>query len=528
MTQKPNPPPPSNQKISRQLERMLSSPDFNATEQQTALLNFVVNRALSGKEHMITDYTAATEVFDRGPEFDQRRDPVVSIQASLLRRALKRYYLTAGKRDSVRIDIPRDSRVPVFENRLVANGTAAINNGERSDIHTKSFLPAVLVCPLRNLSGDPEIDFWGIGLSTELADELNRYPDIRVMTLSSVAPHTKVDRRAAQFVIDGSVRSDGTYIKMILNLTDTQSGIQIWSYSGRSEIAAAKLISFQEDIARRIAVRIAGERGWIMKTLGQASKRRPPQHAVVYEAVLRYFEYDVTFESHAFSRALAALEKAVIIEPEYGPGWSALARLYGDIYAFDIPRYKDPLDKALEYAQNGTRLSPNNQRCRVALAYIHLFRNDLRAGRAEAEQALKLGPETLFMLDGIGYLLTLMGDWERGSALIAKVIRLNPFYGNYVHFALWGNYLAQKDYEGACRETMKLNRPALFWDHLARAATLGLLGNIEDGRKAAAKLLELKPNFAARGRILIGHYIKFKVIIERIIDGLKAVGVEVR
>jgi tetratricopeptide (TPR) repeat protein len=329
-------------------------------------------------------------------------------------------------------------------------------------------------------------------------------------------------------VLDGSVRSDETGIKLILKLTDTRTGHQIWSESSRSSIEAARLIAYQEDLARSIAVKIAGERGWIMKTLAKESKRRPPQHSTVYEAVLRYIEYDVTFTPEAFSRALAALEKAVIIDPEYGPTWSMLARLYADIYTFDIPGFKDPLEKAFEFAQTGTRLSLVDQRCSAIMAYIHFVRNDLAAGLAEAERALSLGPATLFLLDGIGFLMTLMGDWERGPALIKNVIQLNPFYGNYVHFSLWVDCIRQKDYAGAYQESLKLNAPALFLDHVARASTLGLLGNIEDGRKAAAELLKLKPDFAARGRILIRHYIKFDDIFERVIKGLKAVGLEVR
>ena len=162
------------------------------------------------------------------------------------------------------------------------------------------------------------------------------------------------------------------------------------------------------------------------------------------------------------------------------------------------------------------------------MAYIHLFRNDLEAGLAEAERALRLGPDTLFLLDGIGYLMTLMGDWERGPALIEKVMQLNPFYGNFVHYALWVNCLRQNDYINAHQETLNFNRATLFWDHLARASTLGLLGNIEDGRKSAAELLKLKPDFPERGRILIRHYIKFDDIVERVIEGLDAVGIEVR
>ena len=111
-------PPPSNEKILRQLERILNSQHFHASPQQIALLKFVVNRILTGEASKIKDYTVATEVFGRGPDFDQSKDPVVSIQASLLRRALERYYLKGGKHDPIRFNIPEGTYAPVFENRL--------------------------------------------------------------------------------------------------------------------------------------------------------------------------------------------------------------------------------------------------------------------------------------------------------------------------------------------------------------------------------------------------------------------------
>ena len=161
------------------------------------------------------------------------------------------------------------------------------------------------------------------------------------------------------------------------------------------------------------------------------------------------------------------------------------------------------------------------------MAYVHLLRNDLEAGRAEVERALALGPNTLFVLDDVGYMMTLLGEWERGVALIERAIRLNPFYSNFVHYALWLNCLRQEDYNGAYTETLKLNHPALFWDHLARAATLGLIGNIEEGRKSAAELLRLKPDFQERGRDLLRYYIKFEDITGRVGEGLAAVGIDI-
>jgi len=505
---------------------MLASPDFNATPQQIALLKYVVSRTQEGKADSIKGYTVATEVFGRRDDFDQSIDPIVSIQASRLRLALDRYYETAGKNDPIRIDIPKGGYVPSFEKRPHALTTDTAIDGEHLDIRVKSSWPSVLIRPLRNISDDPELDFWGIGLATELADELNCYPDIRVMTLGWGNPNTEADPHTAQFVLDGSVRSDGTNIKMILKLTETRTGRQVWSDSRRCSVEVDGLIAFQEGIAQEVAAKIAGGRGLISKTLSKDYKRHPPKQMDVYQAVLHYYEYNLNGTPQAFSRALAALEKAVTIEPECGQVWSMLAELLASAHALDFPGYgyQHQLETAFEYAAKGIRLSPADQRSRVIMAYIHLLRNDIKAGLVEAERALNLSPRTLSELGSIGFMMTHLGDWERGPAMIEKVIQLNPFYGNHCHFALWLNYFRQKDYSEAYRETMSLKKPAIFWDPLAKAATLGLLERYDEGEMFAEKLLEIKPDFPGKARDLIGRYHKFEEIVERVIEGLNKVG----
>jgi hypothetical protein len=56
----------------------------------------------------------AFAVFGRGPDYDCIIDPIVSIQADILRRVLARYYKNAGKNDSIHINIPPGIYVPEF------------------------------------------------------------------------------------------------------------------------------------------------------------------------------------------------------------------------------------------------------------------------------------------------------------------------------------------------------------------------------------------------------------------------------
>ena len=90
-----------------------------------------------------------------------------------------------------------------------------------------------------------------------------------------------------------------------------------------------------------------------------------------------------------------------------------------------------------------------------------------------------------------------------------------------------GRLAAEKKYDRAYLETMGLKMPAVFWYPLAKASTLGLLGRYEEGKTFVKKLLEIKPDLPKKGRILIGHYIKFEEIVESVIDGLNEVGLNI-
>jgi TolB-like protein len=513
-------------RIRKQLERILTSQEFKATERQRDFLQFVVAETIAGKSDEIKGYTVATRVFGRGEDFDQATDPLVSIQANKLRRAIERYYLTVGQRDPVRIDIPKGTYVPIFIQQYDNEARIELPDQKSTVVGLEESWPTVLIRTFKNLTGDPDMDYLGTGLSTELATELTRYQYIRVLLYSSEGQPRRATDSVARFILDGSVRKDSQGIKVDVLLTDKISRYQIWSDACHCRLDSSRLIAFEEETARIIAVKIAGEHGIISKTLSLVYKNKPPAQLKAYEAILRYYEYELTLNSQAFMRAFKALHAAVEIEPDCGQVWSMLGRLYGNVYSLELPGFKPALKKAVDCAQKGVRLNPDNQRARSILGFVLMFGNELNAAKIEVENALDLNPNSLFMLDGIGYIMTLLGDWERGTRLINRVIKLNPFYGLYVHYALWVNWFRLEDWKQAWLETLNFRRPAVFWEPLMKAATLGQLGRVKEGQQAVEELLKLKPDFQSRGQTLIRHYIKFDDIVDRTIEGLYNVGLE--
>ena len=63
-----------------------------------------------------------------------------------------------------------------------------------------------------------------------------------------------------------------------------------------------------------------------------------------------------------------------------------------------------------------------------------------------------------------------------------------------------------------------------FWRSLMRACGLGHLGRISEAKHEACRAAPKKPDFASRGRTLIGRYIKFPDLFERVEDGLAKAG----
>lgn len=507
--------------IREQMKRLLNSTEFKATDAQKAFLKYVVEKTLAGQTDGIKGYTVATEVFGRKEDFDQATDPIVSIQANKLRRALERYYLVEGQKDSIRIDIPKGSYVPLFRKQADPYQAESRN----TKITIPSTWPTIQVQSFENLTGKQELAYMGVGIATEIALEITRYQEIRVIRQGSETRQSPGPD--ARFVLSGSIREDISGLKVIVILTDNSTGVHIWGDAYQAELKPAEMIFFGERIASAVVSKTTCEGGVIPRILSYESRQVPPENVTTYQALLKFYRFMDDFSMEDYADTVMALHQGCMNEPECGLAWSMLARLYVINYSMELIDMDTSLEKAAEYARKGLALNPTNQRVRMVMAFVLLFQNELSAGRAEVNRARQLNPNSLMFLDYFGYLMSLFGDWQQGPALIRKAIELNPYYLIEVHYVLWVDWVRQGKYEQAWEETLNFNTPLLFWDPLMKAASLGLLGRIEEGILAGKALLMCKPDFPARGRVLIKHFIKFDDIVEKVLLGLKNVGIRV-
>jgi len=511
----------SEEAIRAQLDRILEHEEFHATERMRAFLRFVVEETLEGREQQLKGFTIATEVFGRDLDFDPAHDPVVRIQAGRLRRAMERYYLVAGGQDPIRIDIPKGSYVPQFTAVQAVAPEPRPRYEPGIGSHPEAW-PTVVVLPFEDLTGNSDLAYLGAGLATELCIELGRCDDLRVMLFQSQLSNNQGVLPGSDFTVQGSVRADGSTLKVVVQLIETRTSEQLWADWLKSSLDAGELISFQERTANRIVAHIAGENGAIPRALSSQTSKGP---LTIYQAILKGYAYHQAINAETFSQAFEALQLARSQDKECGLVCSMLAMLYADNIALEFfDPERTPLSEAIRMAHEGALVLPNSQLSRLALVRTHLLANDLEMALAELEAAHALYPESLLFMDIIGYGLLLVGQWERGEQLLRRAIRQNPFYRVYTRCGTWLNCFRQQDYTGAMEEAESLLGVGFFWDPLCRAATLGQLGGSRRGRQAVNELLSLKPDFPDRGRYLIGHYVKFPEIVQRIVAGLAVSG----
>jgi len=535
---KPTPPatsaepagPLAHDAIRGQLDRILASPEFHATSRMHDFLRFIIEETLAGRSDQLKGFTIATQVFGRNQDFDAAQDPIVRIQAGRLRRALERYYLVAGTQDAIIIDIPKGRYVPVFVNRPPAATTPAEDMA--ADAVSSSHLgPSIAVMPLEDLSPDTKQGFFAVGLAEELFTELNRFQDIVVVpcqrvenVLDSPQAMMQICRDlGARFLLDGSVRRDATTAKVSARLVDTTTGRQVWARAFKHSLAAVDLIETQEEIAADVVTAVGSEYGIIARRLAAESRKKRPAELSTYEAMLRYYSYQIAPSPAASAACFEALGAAVVREPDYGPAWSALATLHCQMYIFDVPGLDDPLATGLAHAQRGVYLEPGRQLSRLILAYASLLADDLDTYSSEAETALSLNPNNPYAAGATGYMNVLAGEFERGCRLIDRAKAISPVRPHWFRHGYYFAQFGRGDYQGAFDALTPVG-VADPWEPALYSAALGKLGRAEEASSTNAALRAWKPDFGRRAHELIQRAIKSPELVDDFMDGLRSAG----
>ena len=392
----------------------------------------------------------------------------------------------------------------------------------------------VAVLPFKS-SGGGEMESFADGLGDDITTGLSRFPYLSVVARAAAArlkgwagdERTLGAELGARYVVEGSIRKQGSAIRVSARLIDAETGAQLWAETYDRDLEVSSIFAVQDGVAARIVATVADSYGVLVNSMASVAGVKDDANLTPAEWQFQYFAYrqQITPASHAAlkQRLEAALER----DQRRAEIWSCLAQIYVDAYAFGFQADPTDLDRALVAARRGVEFDRTNQFGLVSLAQTYFFRQDLAAFRPAAERAMALNPLNTDALGILGLLIVHTGEFGRGGAIVRHAMELNPDHAGWMHFGPIWEHFHRREYERALDHANQVDIPGLFWPYLVVASTCGHLGRKAEAAAAVRDLLAIDPEFAAHARYDIGTWHFASGLMEPLLEGLRKAGLEI-
>lgn len=528
------------EEVREHLDRILRAEKFEASERNRRFLRFVVQETLAGRANRIKAYSIATVALGRSADFDPQIDPIVRIEAHRLRRALAYYYMTAGKDDRIRIDIPKGSYVPAFNRTDLAEagpGTATEGPPPQYPGIGPSGPPTILVTPFEAEFDQTAYPNLTRGFTRQIVAGLSRFSDLTVLGTDTTFAFSSLGEserdaleRKVDFIVMGGCGLSGSRFSIEGLLVESRTKQVIWGETFERELRPDEIMAVRDEIANRIVRALAQPYGVIFGRRVREIEGRPPRELVSYQCVMSFYRYWRTFDRAMYADVRACLEKTVARSPDYAEAYACLSQICSDGYRFNfVPEaeHQANLDRSMELARCAITLAPRSSRSHHALAMAYWFSGDVPSALESFETARALNPNATEVMAELGQRYALLGEWDKGVLLLEESYRRNPAQPGSYRVGLSVFHFAHDRHAEALAEARKINAPHLVFGHIAEAIALAGLGRQKDAAPCLARIQEIDPRYLSRaGEDLIARNVHPELAV-KIIRMLRAAGAQV-
>jgi len=403
-------------------------------------------------------------------------------QVSALRRALG---------DDIIATVPRRGY------RLaVVDGTASRPDGGIGDA------PGIAVMPFASEGGPAAMAYFAAGLCDEIALALGRNRFCRVVMPVDI-PFSAPDRNArgaahrhgVRYAVDGRVRCDGERIRIVVRVSELSGGALLWGE--HFEGTTSEVFTLQDRVAASVAAMAVPR---VIRAEILAAQHRQPGAAMPYDLLLRGLSHHAPRTRRGTEEAIGLLRRAVALDPGHALAHAHLAYHMWWMVAQGWLHAEHPLvADMLGEAQIALLLDAEHPEVLLLASVIVASRGgNLDGGIVMINRSLHLNPNSAVAYRMMGVLQSYAGDAQAAFACLAQADELNRFdrglMPNHAHYlALFcaGNHDAVVASTGIVLAEQPNFIPALRW----RAASLGQIGAIAEGRAVVERICGLAPGF---------------------------------
>jgi serine/threonine protein kinase/tetratricopeptide (TPR) repeat protein len=389
---------------------------------------------------------------------------------------------------------------------------------------------SIAVLPLRNVSSDPENEYFSDGLTDELISALGTLSGLRVVSRTSAFSFKGTTRNIreigdaldVQVILEGSVRRSGARVRVTIQLTQVRQGFHLWS--SRFDGDMSDVFGLQDEIASSV---VSALRNKLSLDLDVSDLQvRTPMQADAYEEYLkgryhwnrktpediqlagRYFEHALKLNSksaaahagvadfycfqgmlglmpphEAWAQARSSALRAIALDPDLPEGHLALASVL-QFYDWDWEGARQHMVKAVQ-------LRPQRGESYYLYAAYLTSQGLLQDALEQCRIGLTYDPLSTPLLAAEALIRAYLGDHDTSILLAQSALKSAPHYFELYYALGIAQVLTGRTHEAVqtFKRGIEHSRMPVLMGWLAEAHVQN--GSREEARTSLDHLLEL-------------------------------------
>jgi adenylate cyclase len=390
--------------------------------------------------------------------------------------------------------------------------------------------PSIAVLPLTNMGSDVEQEYFADGISEDIITALSKWRWLFVIArnTSFVYKGKAIDIKqvgrelGVRYVLEGSVRKAGNRVRITAQLIEAATGTHLWGERYDRDLADA--FAVQDEITDAVVGAIEPE---LRRVEQQRAARKSPEAMDAWDHHMRGMWRFHQFSPQDNVAAEGLMRQGIALDPEFAPGYAALARVFTQRIVFEWSEDPDG-DRTSAYvmARRAVELDDKDAYAHYVRAWAALLMREHDDAIAAAQKSIDLTPNFALGFYMLGVARVFRGRFEQAIDPFGRAMRLSPHEPLTFFFCYYAG-LAQY-HQGHYDEAARMARMgiAIRPTHMlyrVLAASHGQLGRSEEAQAALADMRRLMPKAAERLWEMMNPYFD-PAHRAQFIDGLRKAG----
>ncbi len=328
------------------------------------------------------------------------------------------------------------------------------------------------------------------------------------------------------YLIHGSLRSQGHRYRLTVQLADPRDGRYLWVE--RFERETEDTFALQDDLSDAV---VGSLESALERFAGRSTRSLDFDEMNAWECYHRGLAIQYEFDAKTNSEAQRHFRRAIALDPNFGLAYARLsyAIVISTIY-FEAENVDRLLEEALELAQTAARLEPDDAVVRFALGRVRLARGEYEQSISHLKNAIELNPNMAQAHCGLGDSMAYAGSLDEAMNCFEEAVRVSPTDPYRWAFLSYGAtaLLFRGDYDKADDWAAKAEAMpnAHYWPTAIRVSSLAHAGRMPEAQTALARLKDMRPGITCdfvRSRLF---YLRDPAQVETYVSGLELAGLD--